>query len=174
MRKLLLLLLIFPAAGLFAQTHQLAGFVRSKTGEPLGNANIILKKLSNDSSIVAFSLTENNGAYTLELPSTITGKLLLEASMMGYAKQERIIDAGKSHNIDFTLNTQSMVLKEVVVRDKPAPFKAKNDTTTYNLSQFSDGTERKLEDLLKKLPGVKVDENGNITFKGKAIDKIML
>lgn len=49
------------------------------------------------------------------------------------------------------------------------PIRIKNDTTTYNPDAFKDGTERVVEDLIKKLPGMSVEENGEIKFKGKSI-----
>ncbi|HYE55480.1 MAG TPA: carboxypeptidase-like regulatory domain-containing protein, partial [Chitinophagaceae bacterium] len=175
MKNLVALFFLLYSVGLVAQSPlTISGTVRSGTGEALSNANIILKKLSGDSSIIAFALSDSKGSFSIEVPANTTGSLSLEVSIIGYAAQEKILESGRSYNLDFTMQTKSLVLKEVVVKDKPAPFRAKNDTTTYNLSQYSDGTERKVEDLLRKLPGIKVDENGTITFKGKAIDKIML
>src|SRR5690606_21573494 len=54
------------------------------------------------------------------------------------------------------------------------PVSIKGDTIIYNADSFTSGTERKLEDVLKKLPGVEVDEDGNIKVEGKEVSKLMV
>src|SRR5690606_3209715 len=54
------------------------------------------------------------------------------------------------------------------------PVSIKGDTIVYNADSFTSGTERKLEDVLKKLPGVEVDDDGNITVEGKGVSKLMV
>ena len=75
--------------------------------------------------------------------------------------------------LNFNLENKPTELEEVVIT-KEVPIRIKNDTTTYNPESFKDGTERVVEDLLKKLPGIKVEENGEIKFKGKSIKKFLL
>ncbi len=66
-------------------------------------------------------------------------------------------------------------LAPVVVESKRSPVQIKNDTTIYKADAFKDGTERKLIDLLKKLPGIEVnDKSGEVRFKGKPVETILL
>jgi hypothetical protein len=66
-------------------------------------------------------------------------------------------------------------LTPVVISAKRSPVQVKNDTTFYKASAFKDGTERKLEDLLKKLPGITVnDKSGEVRFKGKPVETVLL
>ncbi|MCY7351741.1 MAG: hypothetical protein LH606_13910 [Cytophagaceae bacterium] len=75
---------------------------------------------------------------------------------------------------NFSLERQAIVLQEVMVRAESLPIKVRGDTTTYNVQKFADGSEKVIKDLLRKLPGIQVSENGGISFKGKPIDKILL
>ena len=75
--------------------------------------------------------------------------------------------------IDIKLSTRVTKLKEVIV-EKKIPIITKKDTLVYNPDNFKDGSERVIEDLLKKLPGIKVEDNGEIKFKGKPIKKMLL
>lgn len=59
-----------------------------------------------------------------------------------------------------------------IVREMPVSIKG--DTIVYNADSFKTGTERKLEDVLKKLPGVEVDADGQVKVEGKAVNKLMV
>jgi hypothetical protein len=174
-KYLLLLFCLVSQISLKGQSSfVITGSVRSISGEWLSNANVILGKVDADSTIISLTQTDKNGQFNLTYPASVTGDLYLKVSIIGYMDYCKVLTSGRSHsNLIFTLETKVIILHEVVIADK-SPIKIKNDTTTYNLNQFSDGTERKVEDLLRKLPGIKVSENGTIIFKGKAIDKIML
>lgn len=77
-------------------------------------------------------------------------------------------------NIDIKLEGRVTKLKEVVLK-KEIPIVVKKDTLEYNPENFKDGSEKVIEDLLKKLPGIQVNENnGEIKFKGKPIKKMLL
>jgi hypothetical protein len=70
---------------------------------------------------------------------------------------------------------EAVVLPDVVVRSKVLPITIKNDTTNYKIEKFVNGTERKLQDILEKLPGIEVNKKtGEIRFKGKPIEALML
>lgn len=79
---------------------------------------------------------------------------------------------GTTYNIDFTLSKERVkVLKEVVITSNKKPFIIKQDTVKYNVSTYRDGSERKIEDIIKKMPGIEVNEkSGEIKYKGKSIE----
>lgn len=67
------------------------------------------------------------------------------------------------------------VLDEVLIRSTPSRVTIKEDTVAYRVGDFADGTEQKVQDILKKLPGIEVnDKSGEIKFKGKSIEKVLL
>ncbi|RWZ90798.1 MAG: hypothetical protein EO766_01165 [Hydrotalea sp. AMD] len=157
------------------QIQEISGYVRDWEGNGLPNSNVILKKIS-DSTIVSFTIANKDGFFRIKIPAGLTDSLIITATHINYAKSEKVLKFGVDFKelLIFYLEKEATTLKEVIVSAKRLPFKASNDTTVYNLSSYSDGTERKLEDILKKLPGIKVSETGAITFKGKEIDKIMI
>ena len=84
------------------------------------------------------------------------------------------IKKGKIITLDFKLEPRTTFLKEVVVQENRKPIRIKNDTIVYDPEKFKDGSEKVVEDLLKKLPGIKIEENGEIKFNGKSIKKMLL
>ncbi len=103
----------------------------------------------------------------------------IEVSANGYQPENRTLaqaDTSKHYQFNFYLTkVDYKVLGPVEVKARPRPIVIKNDTTTYNINEFKDGTERKLEDILKKLPGIQVNEKtGEVKFKGKAIEKMLI
>ena len=57
---------------------------------------------------------------------------------------------------------------------KALPANARGDTVSFNPAAFRDGSERNVEDLLKKMPGFKVSESGKISFNGKPVERVFL
>ena len=104
--------------------------------------------------------------------------LFLQLSASGYRDFQLILteDKFKAGKIVCVLAHADMkILSPVVVAARQNPVQIKNDTTTFTLSRFKDGTENKLEDILKKLPGIVVnDKTGQINFKGKPIETILI
>ena len=76
------------------------------------------------------------------------------------------------HNIE--LIESGISLDSVVITAKKWPVNVKNDTLTYIPSAFSNGTEKNVEELLKKIPGITVAENGTVSVNGKQVEKVFL
>ncbi|WP_281756595.1 carboxypeptidase regulatory-like domain-containing protein, partial [Neptunitalea chrysea] len=74
---------------------------------------------------------------------------------------------------NFTLTEKNELLDEVVITSR-LPITIKKDTIIYNVDSFVNGKERKLRDILKKLPGAEVDREGNVTVNGKKVTKVMV
>ena len=70
--------------------------------------------------------------------------------------------------LNLSLQPEAIVLKEVQIR--PGRINTRKDTVRYDLAQFASSKDVHIKDVLKKLPGVDVDENGQVKYKGKAID----
>ncbi|MCB0573979.1 MAG: TonB-dependent receptor [Saprospiraceae bacterium] len=68
----------------------------------------------------------------------------------------------------------SSVLQEVLIRGNTPPIIQRNDTTEFHIAAFSDSTELTVEDIIKKLPGMRVDESGRISFNGKEVEKVFI
>lgn len=170
MKKILLgLLVLFSAVG-FSQTIKFEGVIKDSTGVALEMANIMAVNKANN-TMESYAITDDKGCFLLTLkPNTNYG---IKASYIGYNTYEEAITTA-SANITKNITMQAGIqLKELeIVHEMPVTLKG--DTLVYNSDSFTNGTERKLEDVLKKLPGVEVDNDGNVKVEGKAVTKLMV
>ncbi len=149
----------------------LTGVVTDSLGNPLEFANVLAIPRSGEKNI-AFSITEEKGRYNLSLQKNVSYDI--EISFVGFKKATYTIEAAENALKDFILSQANESLKEVTVSDKYIPVIVKEDTIIYRISAFATGEERKLREVLKKLPGIEVDKEGNVTVNGKKVDKLMV
>ncbi len=155
---------------LSAQNITVSGKVQDSLQTPLDYANILAVPESD--SELRFAITKDNGDYQLKLEQNQTYKITV--SYLGYLPQERAITTTiENLTKNFTLQVNHNQLDEVTLNYTP-PITVKKDTTTYRVDKFVTGEERKLKDVLKKLPGVEVDRAGNVTVQGKKVTKVLV
>jgi|GEM_PF-4161321 len=165
---LLTSLLIMPFIS-FSQI-EIKGIINNNQDEPLSYANITV--YDRDTSVlVTYAISDDVGAYNLQLEE---GTYVFEVSYLGYASasSEKIIT--QNETINFTLVEDAASLDEIVVKSKPLDAIVRDDTIRYNLEQLTNGSEENLKDILNKLPGIEIDENGKIKAHGKKIDKLLI
>jgi hypothetical protein len=138
----------------------------------LNSVAVILRNSSN--SIVNYTTTNANGVYEIKLHNT--GNYFLEFRHL--AKESRTIDIeisddAKEYIYDVILSEQPLVLQEVVF-ELEAPIFVRNDTISYKVKYFIDGTEQTVEDLLRKIPGLNIDAEGKIMVGNQEIDRLMV
>lgn len=169
-------IIIITFSTLKAQEIRIVGKILNEKTEPLADVSITLASVCQDSLIIAYALSDRDGKYSIVVHSLTCNKLILSFGMIGYARQQIGFAQNDTINYQFdvALSPTEIYLQEVIVKSKPTGFVQRKDTTKYNVSQYMDGSERKLEDILKKLPGISVTENGVISFNGKNIDKILV
>ena len=165
---LILIVLLFCNT-IFAQS--ITGVVSNEHGTALGNASIIIKDTDNKTVAYQFTKTSGNFSFT----NLEAKQYTLQCNALGYEKQTITIDLSqeKIQNNTITLQEKAEELQEIVI-DISTPIKQKNDTITFNVKSFLDGTEYAVEDLLKKLPGIQVTENGTVKVGNQEIEKIMV
>ena len=160
---LLFFLLSFPA---FPQSagRQVTGRVTdAKTGK--GVSYVTCKTLGERDSLMAYALTDGTGAFTLTLPD---GAEAVEFTLMGYDKK-RIGARDARQGMRVRLAPSGIMLKEVTVKARPIDIH--KDTINYNVAAFQGKEDRYIEDVLKKMPGIEVADNGAIRYKGRPINK---
>lgn len=179
MARIIALLLFLVSYKLLAQPVEIRGIVQdSLSGKLLPAVSVILYRSQPDTSMVVFGLTNAQGAYTLRLPAGAnpTGPYFIEVKALNYARtQHRLpnLTPGTSYTHVFRLAEAPTELNEVVV--KPVtPVRVNGDTTSYRVKSFADGSERTVEEMLRKLPGIKIDDAGKITLNGKPIEKVLI
>lgn len=158
-----------------AQAQQKAtviqGVVASKaTGEVLDGATVRLLHLKD--SVVARSIQNRKTNFTFQnIPS---GQYRLHISFAGYRDTsfQLEIPGDTLINLDTVWLKPAGDLMEVVVRTTIPPVIVKNDTVVYNTTAYKTLPNATVEELLKRLPGMEVDKDGNITFQGQKVEKI--
>lgn len=176
MRKLLLLALLWPCLSvLYAQTpnrFQIQGITVDTSSAPLGSATVMLLQRK-DSSLVNFTRTNDKGAFAMR--NVKRGDYLLKISYVGYIPFQQDIVFGDKEVVDLgslKLKAITKELFEVVIKAARAPLSIKGDTIEYNAASFKVPPGSTVEDLLRKLPGVQVDQNGNIIAQGQQVQKV--
>ncbi|MEM5565761.1 hypothetical protein WNY78_11630 [Psychroserpens sp. AS72] len=159
----------------FSQTVQ--GTVLDSKGKPL-NAKILFIA-SNQNDIVSEYCLALNGKFFYNLKKNYTNGLILRVTATGYSDFETIITStNKEETLVYNItliNEKIELLDEVIVKSKTKPFLIKKDTTVFRVDTYKDGTERKVEDLLKNIPGIEVNETtGAIKYRGKLIETVTL
>jgi CarboxypepD_reg-like domain len=149
------------------------GIVRDITDNLVPFANIYTKQ-NDTSSIIAFGSSNDKGYFSFE--TTNHNSFVVFASAMGYETKSIKIENNNQNplEINFILTPKEFILKETIVRGSNKIIQ-KSDTITFNADRFRDSTERNLEELLAKIPGLDVDKNtGVITVQGQPIKKILI
>lgn len=151
----------------------LRGYAYDTLGNPLPFVNILTQQ-NDSSSIIAFTFTNEKGyfSFTTSRPQT----LVVKATLLGFQAEPFIFNEKDKipEILNFKFSPYNFVLKEAIVRANGRIIE-KSDTTTFRADAFRDSTERNLEELLAKLPGVEVDRiTGVISVQGKPIKKILI
>ncbi len=146
--------------------------VNNEKDLPLESANIIAKPLQEKASL-KFAIADNKGRYRLDLETNV--KYEITVSYIGYNEEVLIIEPNTMITThDFKLKSTGEILKEIVIKYEYKPIEIKKDTLTYDIKAFANGNERKMKEILEKLPGVEVDKKGNVTVQGKKVTKMLV
>jgi len=175
--KHLSLLLIFGLVSqlVLAQTparYQIQGSAVDTSSAGLASATVMLLQRK-DSSLVNFTRTDTKGAFVLR--GVKRGEYLLKISYVGYIPFNKDIEFGDNPTIDvgaLKLKPITKELFEVVIKAARAPLSIKGDTIEYNAASFKVPPGSTVEDLLRKLPGVQIDQDGNVVAQGQQVKKV--
>ncbi|HLV23410.1 MAG TPA: carboxypeptidase regulatory-like domain-containing protein [Moheibacter sp.] len=170
MRKRLFLFSIFcflfSSLSFAQETCKLRGEIRDSIGLPVFDASVSAFNSKNEG--VAFTFTDTEGAFVLELPCGESYDV--EAEHMDFDSYSENIQMDRSKSVTFRMSRAAISLQEAVIRAKQ-PITVKGDTIEYDADSFRTAADENLEDLLKKLPGLQV-ENGKVYYEGKEIKTI--
>ncbi|HEV8284038.1 MAG TPA: outer membrane beta-barrel protein [Chitinophagaceae bacterium] len=178
MKKFLLLCLFSSSLFYFSFSQ---GVLRGKlidsvSKNPLGLATITVFK-ANDTTIITYRLSAPEGDFKVPgLPYDVDCRVVISFSGYSVYRKEFKISRDRS-TIDLgtvTMTHDSKSLDEVLVIAERPPVVVKKDTIEFNASAFKTLPNALVEDLLKKLPGVQVDRDGNISVNGKIVNRILV
>ncbi|NND63517.1 MAG: outer membrane beta-barrel protein [Flavobacteriaceae bacterium] len=173
MKKLIFAIIMLVTGGVTAQTVKVRGTIKDSIGNPLELANVIAT-VKSTGDIESYAITNSDGRFQLDLPKNNT--YLLKASFLGYENAEAevvVSETSENLNRDFVLKQSAAQLADVELVYE-MPVTVRGDTIVYNADSFNRGDEKKLGDVMKNLPGVEVNDEGEIEVEGKAVQKVMV
>ena len=161
-----LLLLVAPLRAVNAQTQTISVNGQARCGAERVVGALVTLLQPTDSSIVAYATTDKQGFYTLKA-TTQLGEVLLSISGFNIKRKTTRIKA-HSQTLDFYVEEENRILREVVVKSQK--LWGNRDTLNYLVSAYTRGKDRSIGDVLQKLPGITIEDNGVIKYQGTPIN----
>ncbi len=156
----------------FAQKNiTLKGIVKDNDGVAIEMANVVA--INTETQVLeSYCVTNHSGLYKIKL---VSGSVYdIKISFVGFAAKEFQFQATENdENRDIHLSEENSLLGEIDVT-YTMPVMVKGDTIVYDTDSFTTGTERKLKDVLAKLPGIEMNDDGQIEVEGKQVQKVMV
>lgn len=173
-KSILTMLLLLMAIASFAQQRLISGQITDRdTKEAIEQVTIQL--LKSDSTYVAGAISNENGLFHVTAPAN--GKYLLKISSVGYKstmKRIQIFDNKDLAMGKIVLGAEAIMLKGAVVTAMAQKVTLKEDTFVYNSSAYRTPEGSVVEELVKRLPGAEVSDDGTIKINGKEVKKILV
>jgi len=142
--------------------------------EPMAQATIQLFTVT-DSTFVGGTVSDNRGNFSVEAPNN--GTFRLKISSVGFQPIQRDVTLRRNQNQELgtlLMSPESVMLKEAVITGRAAQVIVKKDTLVFNPDAYRTPEGSAIEELIKRMPGAEVDEDGNITVNGKEVKKILI
>jgi hypothetical protein len=173
MKRLLLLLVVtLTTFSGFAQRTISGKIMDDELKEPVIQATVAL--LGKDSALVANAVSNMNGQFSLTAPKD--GNYTVKVTYVGYKTYTRAITvSGKPVQLGtITIKPDAIMLKGATVTGQAAKVTVKEDTFVYNASAYRTPEGSVVEELVKRLPGAEVSDDGTIKINGKEVKKILV
>lgn len=172
--KFFILILILFTNNCLAQEIQIKVEIKDNLGRNASNATVQLKNINQE--IIKFGFTNNEGKINFTV-SNNKQNLIIQTSFLGFKTDTTFINFDNFEKVEYilliNLKEDFKQLKEIYVKPKFS-INQSNDTIKYKVSDFATSDNKNLEDVIKKMPGMQVSDDGTISFKGKKITKILM
>ena len=176
MKRTLLFAVLFAMAfvAVSAQNRQITGTLVDKdTKDAMVQSTVQL--LKTDSTFVTGAISDENGKFRITAPED--GKYLLKISSVGYSTTVKQIELAADKDLSLgtiDMKADAVMLKGATVMGQAMKVTVKEDTFIYNASAYRTPEGSVVEELVKRLPGAQIDDNGKITVNGKEVKKILV
>ncbi|MGX5684069.1 hypothetical protein ACWKWW_05865 [Chryseobacterium cucumeris] len=167
MKDVVTLLFLFLFGVYFSQNILIK--VVDQQGKQLDNINV---QLQQNGRTLQFKKTDVQGICNINISTK--GVYTLKFTSLLYKTKFVEINRSEKSDFEITLEQQITEIKEVEIKSRPKIATAKGDTISYNIKAIKDGTERTVEDLIKKLPGLEINENGKVTHNGDIVGQVLI
>ena len=174
MKKIIFLLSLFFTSILFAQKFTIKGTVKDQSNLVLEGATVYIQSIK-DSIPIAYGITNKNGLFSIHVNTENDSKAIFNIAYLGYKPYKKDINIPTGNVLDMhviKLEDQAESLNAVSIITRSPPVVIKKDTIEYNADSFKTLPNDKAEDLLKKLPGIEIDLDGNMTYNGIEVEAI--
>ncbi|MEJ2883273.1 TonB-dependent receptor [Pedobacter sp. GR22-6] len=177
MKSSLFLFCLLSITGLaFGQQIKISGKVRDASGQVIPSASVQLK--TTDGQVLSFTSGNEEGSYQLEGEFGDQQSLYLIAAYIGLKRDTlklnvTSISTGVLQH-DFKLQDDAIQLETIHIRSEQPIVSSANDTTKYNVARLTTADDRNIESVIKKMPGMKVSNDGTIYFNQQRITKVLL
>ncbi|WP_396218164.1 carboxypeptidase regulatory-like domain-containing protein [Flavobacterium sp.] len=170
MKKIIILLSLFLTGISYAQSVKVSGILKDSDNLVIETANVMaINQVTK--AMDAYNITSEKGEFSLNLKANT--EYIIKAGYIGYAPfEQKITTTKENQTFNIVLSSSNTIETVEIVREMPV--RISGDTIIYNSDSFTNGTEKKLEDVLKKLPGVSVNKDGEISVEGKTAQKLMV
>lgn len=170
----LMLLMLTTAATAQDKVKVTGRVLDTNSGEAMMHATVQIMR-ADTTGLVAGAVTTTSGAFSL---SVVPGNYVMRISYIGYHvfTRQLAVEAGRTTMNSGTvmMTPSSMTLKGVEVTAAMRQMEVKEDTLIFNADAFKTPEGSVLEELLRKIPGIEIDDNGGVTFNGKSVSKILV
>lgn len=172
LKPIFCLLLCLSFAALAFSQHAIKGRLLDDRSAPLNYGTVALLN-PEDSTLQFFGVTNNKGEYHIR--NVKTGHYLMQFSYVGMQTEYDLVDIPASSGEDFGDKVLSpSLMDEVIVEAELIPVRFKTDTLEFDVRAFKTRPGAAVEELLQKLPGIEVDETGNIKAEGEEVTKVLV
>ena len=173
MKHFILWLILLSVASLSSAQHTVTGLVTDSVGASLPGAHAVLFR--NDTVKIAAVVTNVDGIF--KIPKVLEGWYTLEVSFIGYKDHTQNIELSKGKNKvhdvgNVTLKQDDLLMDEVSIEAERIPITVKGDSIEYDADAYKTRPNEAIPDLLRKMPGMEIDEDGNVIAHGKKVEKI--
>ena len=176
MKKFFLLMfaVIVTAVSALAQEREISGvIIDSESKEPAYQATVRL--LKTDSSLVTGAISDERGTFKMNAPAD--GDYIVKITSVGYEPLLKPIKVQLGNNVNMgkiKIDPSDVQIETATVTAYANKMTVKKDTFIYNVDAYRTSEGSVIEELVKKLPGAEVDEDGKITINGKEVKKILV
>ncbi len=156
-----------------AQQREVEGSVADADGRPIPFATVTASPDSAAAQVAGFAVATADGSFRLKIPDAAR-TWWLTARSVGFRPARQRLTADELLFVRFRLAEDRQSIADVVVTGATFGIKVGNDTVRFNPAAFRTGSEQSMADVISKLPGVAVQSDGSMTFRGKKIDKFLV
>ncbi len=165
MKHTITIILFLVITGMASAQTVIHGTVMDEQGKPVDA--YITASPKGSVNVLGFADTDTKGIYSMEIKAQ-ADSLAITVAGIGIVSQTKTV-ANRAQRLDFTVKESTMQLKEVSVRAEK--IRQAGDTLSYLVGAYQQQGDRVIGDVLKRMPGIEVSDNGGIKFNGKSISK---